>query len=61
MRLTKTRYLISRETIEKCIEALGNNWFSYDGEDEYNNEDIIEAHRRLQKEVESQDIGYTEV
>ena len=54
MKLIKESYLISRETVEKCMDALGDNWFGNDGEDEYNNDDIIEADNALKKEVQAQ-------
>jgi len=50
MDLTKQYYRISKDTIEKCLEALGNNWFDGD----YNNNDIIKADEALQEEIEKQ-------
>jgi hypothetical protein len=47
--LIRDRYIISRETLEVVLEALGSHWF--DGTGEKNNEDIIEAEERLRKEI----------
>lgn len=55
MELTKEKYTISRDTIKKVLDALGDNWFSSDGEEEYNNDDIVEADKALQEEIETQE------
>lgn len=56
MELKNPYYVISRETLEKVLQVLGNHWFSSDSSDygERNNEDIIEVDELLQAEIKSQ-------
>ena len=48
-----TTFNITKETIEKVLDALADNWFSNDGQ--RNNDDIIEADKALRAEVKSQE------
>jgi hypothetical protein len=53
--LTKKEYIISKETLEIVLKALGNNWFVSTGDgDEDNNDEIIAADRVLQAEISAQ-------
>lgn len=45
-------YEITKNTLEKVLEALSNNWFSDDGE--FNKDDIIEAQELLEHELKLQ-------
>jgi hypothetical protein len=47
-------YKISKETIKKVQEALGNNYFTSTEDGDYNNDDVIEADELLTKEVDNQ-------
>lgn len=49
MELKKSKYVISKETVAKVLEALDGHWFTEDGE--HNNDDIIAADTALKKEV----------
>jgi len=60
MTLTLEKYTVSRETLEVVLEALGDNWFSSVDEgdgymESYNNDDVIEADKRLQAELAAQE------
>ena len=60
MKLTLDSYTVSRETLEAVLSALGDNWFTLisgrDGyADEYNNDDVIDADKRLQAELLAQE------
>src|SRR3972149_8943380 len=55
LNLTKDRYVISKETVALVIEALSAHWFSWEGEEEKNNEDIIAADKALVAEIKLQD------
>jgi len=55
MKFNKEIYLISKETLVKVNEALGANWFHSDGQDEWNNDEVINAHKSLKKEIEEQE------
>ncbi len=45
-------YTITKETIEKVLDALSDHWFSEDGE--YNNDSVIDAESDLRDEIKSQ-------
>lgn len=47
--LAGAKHILSRPEILQVREALENNMFSFDGEDEHNNEDVIDALRALAK------------
>ena len=49
MELIKSKYSISKETLEEVLETLENNWFSCNGE--HNNDDIISAEASLRGEI----------
>ena len=55
MKLTKDKYIVSRQTIEKVLDALDAHWFYSNDEDEYNNDDVIEADKKLQIEIKEQE------
>lgn len=48
----KDKVCVSKATIDKVLNALNNNWFYCNGEDEWNNDDIIEAEEILRAELE---------
>lgn len=53
MKLTKQKYSISRETLQSVLYQLDCHRVFMDEEnDEYNNEDVIEVHDKLQEELE---------
>ena len=54
MKLTKEACSISRGTLEKCVEILSNHLIAFDGEDELNDDYVIEAHDALKKELQGQ-------
>jgi len=55
--LRQGKYTVSRETLEVVLTALGNNWFSSNGEDEFNNHEVIAADELLQAELAAQEPG----
>ena len=40
------------DALKELIEAASNNWFQSDGEESYNNDDVISADQRLSKALE---------
>lgn len=56
MDLKKDQYVISKVTLEKVFKSLERNFF-YSGQDgdEYNNDDVMEAHGLLEKEIKTED------
>lgn len=52
MKLTQDTYNIPKEVLEEVLDALQNHWFDGD----YNNEEVIEAQRSLEAEIEEQEI-----
>ena len=50
-KLKKENYTISKEILTKVLAALENNYFYNDR----NNDEVIEAHWKLQHEIEKQD------
>jgi hypothetical protein len=54
MELTKKEYTFTRETTQKVMDALQDNWFYGDEDDEYNNEPVIEASEALEAEILAQ-------
>ena len=60
MKLSRESYVVSRATLEKVLSALGDNWFSTATDDDgysesYNNDDVIEADKLLQGELQAQE------
>jgi hypothetical protein len=55
--MNKEHYTISRTTLKIVLKALENNWFTATEEDEFNNDDIIEAEMLLKKEIEKQETN----
>ena len=54
MKLKKEQYKISKQTLEEVLEALQNNWFTSADDEDYNYDDIMDAQRSLEIEIESQ-------
>ena len=48
-------YNIPKETMDRLLETLSNNMFIYNGEDEDNNDKIIEIKYELEALVKEQD------
>jgi hypothetical protein len=55
VKLKKEKYEVSAATLEMVMNALAANWFRSDGEDEWNNDDVIDADNALRAEVEAQE------
>lgn len=49
----KTEYTISKVCLDRVLKTLSDYWFSENGE--YNNDDVIDAHKELTYEMENQD------
>ena len=47
-------YQISKDTLDKVLDALRWHWFSEDGES--NNDDVVEASRLLEDEIAKQEV-----
>ena len=54
MKLTKEEYSVSCGTLEKCLEILKSHLITFDGEEEFNDYYVIDAHDALEKELQSQ-------
>lgn len=56
MNLKKESYQISREVLEFVLKTLDENRFVMPGDgEEDNNDEVIEAHTLLTREIESQE------
>jgi len=53
--LKKKKYLITGDTLEKCLEVLEDHFTSSSGIEEWNNEDVIEVYDCLKKEIKEND------
>jgi hypothetical protein len=55
--LKKDGYFVSKKTLALVMLALDNNSFVVTDEDEFNNDEVLDAEHALQKEINKQNGG----